>query len=247
MKKIIFVLTTLMLAAPVMAGVGICYNQAGGKVALKYDASAEAELVRAFALDITVEGATITGVEGANPSYGIYPGSIVIDEDTGQVTNDGTPVADAGEYDGTLDGLGTGGVTIEMGSLYADGETPPAKTGDIITLVLSGAASSVTIAENVIRGGVVMEDPAVASNCTFGVCPGDGCPGDLDDNDQVDLDDLQAVAQILLDVGSPFIAPVPPANAAADLDSNGQVDLDDLQAVAQILLDVGSPFIAVCP
>ena len=247
MKKIIFVLTTLMFAAPAMAGVSIGCNAAGNKLALTYDASTETELVRAFALDITVEGATITGVEGANPSYGIYPGSIVIDTDTGQVTNDGTPVADGAEYEGTLPGLGSNGVTIEMGSLYADGEAPPDAAGNIITLVLSGPASSATIAENVIRGGVVMEDPAVASNCTFGDCGPVGCAGDLDGNNQVDLDDLQGVANILLAMGAPFIAPVPPANAAADLDSNGQVDLDDLQAVANILLAVGAPFIAPCP
>jgi len=241
MRKIIFVLATLIFAAPALAGVTICTQKSGNEVTLTYDASAEAELVRAFALDITVEGATITGVKDANPSYDIYPGSIVIDENTGQVTDDGTPVADASQYEGTLGGLGTNGITIEMGSLYADGETPPAKTGNIITLVLSGPGT-VTIAENVIRGGVVMENPDVSSNCSFDC----GCAGDVDSSGQIDLEDLQGVAAILLDVGSPFIAPVTPETAGGDVDSNGQIDLEDLQGVAAILLDAGSPFIVPC-
>jgi len=72
------------------------------------------------------------------------------------------------------------------------------------------------------------------------------CPGDLNNDAQVDLDDLQAVAGILLDVGSPFIVPVEEGHCG-DMNSDGQADLEDLQAVAGILLDVGSPFIVDCP
>jgi hypothetical protein len=72
------------------------------------------------------------------------------------------------------------------------------------------------------------------------------CPGDVDNSGQVDLEDLQGVASILLGVGSPFIAPVTPETAGGDVDGNGQIDLEDLQGVATILLDVGSPFIVPC-
>jgi len=244
MKKIIFVLATLMFAAPAVAGVTICTQKSGNEVTLTYDASGEAELVRAFALDITVDGATITSVKNPNPSYNIYPGSIEINPDTGQITNEGTPVADAGQYDGTLGGLGTNGVTIEMGSLYADGETPPAKTGNIITLVLSGPGT-VNITENVIRGGVVMEDPDVPSN--FTVCTTDVCPGDLNGDSQVDLEDLQGVANILIAAGAPFVVPVTPETANGDVNSDGQIDLEDLQGVANILIAAGAPFVVPCP
>jgi len=71
------------------------------------------------------------------------------------------------------------------------------------------------------------------------------CPGDLNADDQIDLDDLQEVAGILLDAGSPFIMTVEEGHCA-DLNEDGQVDLDDLQAVAGILLDAGSPFIVTC-
>ena len=71
------------------------------------------------------------------------------------------------------------------------------------------------------------------------------CPGDLNADDQIDLDDLQAVADILLDAGSPFIVTVEEGRCG-DLNTDLQVDLDDLQAVATILLDAGSPFIVLC-
>jgi len=73
-------------------------------------------------------------------------------------------------------------------------------------------------------------------------CP---CPGNLNADDQIDLEDLQAVAGILLDAGSPFIVPVEAGNCG-NLNGDGQIDLEDLQAVAAILLDAGSPFIVPC-
>jgi len=73
-------------------------------------------------------------------------------------------------------------------------------------------------------------------------CP---CPGDLTEDGQVDLEDLQAVAGVLLQAGSPFIVPAAEGDCA-DINEDGQVDLDDLQLVAGILLEAGSPFIAPC-
>jgi len=74
------------------------------------------------------------------------------------------------------------------------------------------------------------------------VCP---CPGDLNADTQVDLEDLQAVAGILLNAGSPFIVPVGEGHCG-DLNNDLQIDLEDLQAVAGILLNAGSPFIVPC-
>jgi hypothetical protein len=74
------------------------------------------------------------------------------------------------------------------------------------------------------------------------VCP---CPGDLNADTQIDLDDLQAVAGILLQAGSPFIVSVDEGHCG-DLNNDEQIDLDDLQAVAGILLNAGSPFIVPC-
>lgn len=71
------------------------------------------------------------------------------------------------------------------------------------------------------------------------------CLADLNEDQQVDLDDLQALAGILLDAGSPFIVPVN-EGARGDLNSDVQIDLDDLQAAANMLLEAGSPFIVQC-
>jgi len=72
------------------------------------------------------------------------------------------------------------------------------------------------------------------------------CAANINGDGQVDLEDLQSLAQILLDVGSPFVVLVGPEHCG-DLDANRQVDLDDLQAMAGILLAAGSPFVAPCP
>ncbi len=74
---------------------------------------------------------------------------------------------------------------------------------------------------------------------------GCACPGNVTDDDQVDLEDLQGVAGMLLEAGSPFVVPVEPGDCA-NLNEDEQVDLDDLQALAGILLNVGSPFVAEC-
>ena len=71
------------------------------------------------------------------------------------------------------------------------------------------------------------------------------CPGDVNDDSQVDLEDLQALARILLDAGTPFVVACDAGNCA-DINSDGQIDLEDLQAIAGILLNEGSPFIAPC-
>ena len=73
-------------------------------------------------------------------------------------------------------------------------------------------------------------------------CP---CTGDLNADEQIDLEDLQEVAGMLLNVAAPYIAPPGPEHCG-DLNGDGQVDLEDLQAIAVILLDAGVPFIAPC-
>ena len=71
------------------------------------------------------------------------------------------------------------------------------------------------------------------------------CPGNLNDDDQIDLEDLQAVAGILLQAGSPFIVEVG-AGHCGNMNDDLQIDLEDLQAVAGILLQAGSPFVVPC-
>jgi hypothetical protein len=127
-------------------------------VTVSYDATTEPVPVRAFALDITVDsGAIITAVDDSLSSdYTIYPGSIIIVD--GNVTNYGTAVC-ANSYPGTLPGLNSGGVTVEMGALYdvSDSNLAPGPSGVLFSFTVDKDCC-VTIAENAIRGGVVSED-----------------------------------------------------------------------------------------
>jgi hypothetical protein len=122
----------------------------------------EGQHVRGFALDIIVDGGSvITAVECLSMDYYIYPGSIQIADNT--VTNPGTCVCDAGQYDDTLGGLDSNGITVEMASLYSpnDPEHPnaPADSGPLLKITLSGNdTQTICVRTNGLRGGVVMED-----------------------------------------------------------------------------------------
>jgi hypothetical protein len=173
MKKASIVLTMLLLSGLAKAGVWVgcraCEDGTGPPydVTISYDLVDVVELIRAFALDVTVDSELITGYSNPNPHYDIYPGSIVIDA-SGNVIDPGTPIADP-TYPGTLGGLGTSGVTLEMGSLYQQGEPPPPSMGELITLTVSEPCW-MEIAENTIRGGIVLENPAIPANPTLQGC-----------------------------------------------------------------------------
>jgi hypothetical protein len=94
---------------------------------------------------------------------------------------------------------------------------------------------------SVAHDSVGNNDGSVSSNywATPGANP--GAPG----TEQIDLEDLQAVAGILLQAGSPFVVEVE-AGHCGNMNDDLQIDLEDLQAVAGILLDAGSPFVVQC-
>ena len=164
MRKIIFALTILVLAAPALADVTItATDEGGGVVAITYVASGEPSKVRAFGLNITVDsGCDIDAIDdfntGDNNGYGIFMDNIVIDGN-GLVTSFGNPVAPSGAP-GALGGLGTGGITVEMGSLYEDGNAPD-DSGTLCRITVNDNGASdcnlALAAEDVHRGGVVSE------------------------------------------------------------------------------------------
>jgi hypothetical protein len=164
MRKIIFALVLLMLAAPAWTAEVLItgVDQGDDANAVISFTNDTGQHVRAFALDIIVDGgAVISAVECLNADYYVYPGSIQISNN--EVTDAGTCVCDAGEYDDTLPGLDSNGVTIEMASLYSvnDVEHPnaPADSGVLLKITLSGNdTQTVCIRPNGLRGGVVMED-----------------------------------------------------------------------------------------
>jgi hypothetical protein len=178
-RKLSVFLAALLLASPAMAAVHIIAESNGSTVAIKY--ATDGERVRAFALDIVVNKGKIMGISdfirgestAENPGYGIFPGNfgryITVDAATGEVaswdTNGYTPVADPCDP-GALGGLGTSGITVEMGALYYptgdSSPNAPPTSGPLFTLTLSEPAN-VTVALNEIRGGVVLTDPDIAA------------------------------------------------------------------------------------
>lgn len=189
MKNVMFVLALLVLAVPVWAATDVvitCEQIAAGEpeVAIGYIKTGDGH-VRAFALNIVVTAQVgtplILDVNCVNADYYIYPGSIQIDEN-GNVTDDGDCACDAGQYPiDTLPGPpASNGVTIEMGSLYDDvpplddpcHQTPPSDGGTLLILTVD-SDSCITVTENILRGGVVLEDPQ--ATVTLDLPEGDDC------------------------------------------------------------------------
>ena len=168
MRKVFFPVLVVMLATPVWAAINITATDLGGGV-VSIDYSG-AELARAFALDITVDTGVIESIDGYakgddNNGYGIFPANFsryITVLDTGEVESwdesDYSPVADANDP-GALSGLGTSGITIEMGSLY-DTQAPP-MVGTLCTITCSESCL-LTVTTNATRGNVVLEDATEA-------------------------------------------------------------------------------------
>jgi hypothetical protein len=171
MRTLILALTVLLFAAPVWATVTITLEDlGGGKIAVNYS-SDEAELIRAFALDIVATDGNIIDVNDYavgddNGGYGIFPGSfaaapIVVNPTTGMVDNwdvaGYSPVAPAGDPD-ALPGIGTDGVTIEMGSLYDT--AAPGNSGILCSVTVDEDVTKLCVKANAIRGNVVLESAA---------------------------------------------------------------------------------------
>jgi hypothetical protein len=169
MRKIVSILAVPFLVGPAWADVAITLARLPeNKIVIGYNATTESQLVRAFALDVTATGGTIVGIADYavgddNYGYGIFPANfsrcITVNPTTGEVDSwddpNYTPVAPAGDP-GALGGIGTNGVTLEMGSLYDT--NAPAKTGVLCTVTVSAGTATLCVNGNAIRGNVVMED-----------------------------------------------------------------------------------------
>ncbi|MHC4221513.1 MAG: hypothetical protein ACYST9_03750 [Planctomycetota bacterium] len=193
MKRTIIVLAILMIATPAMAAVNITTAQgAECEVIVSYE-NTNVNKVRAISLDIQVSTGSIVTVTEVSDQYTIYPGSIVVDPcDPGEpgdgvVVAPGSAICDGSEFEGTLLGLGTAGMTLEMASLYLGAPNAPNDTGIVCKFIIDSDAT-VTVTENTIRGGVVMEDPqedpGVVLPAPFSATCGCTCVGDLVDDGQ---------------------------------------------------------------
>jgi hypothetical protein len=110
----------------------------------------------------------------------------------------------------------------------------------------------VTVTENVIRGGVVMENPDLPANptlptqCTVGVaCP---CQGDLDDDGWRSPDDLSILVGILSPHGATGYWVENTAGHCGDMDGDGWLSPDDLSILVGILSPhSGTGYWVQCP
>jgi len=274
MKKIILVIALLMLVTPALATVTITATPAGANdVTISYSVSGETKLVRAFALDISVADPNVKIANISNykigestsgsPGYGIFVGTIQINDANGGVISWGTPVAGPNEPDHPTQ-LNSKKITLEMGSLYQMSipANAPLNSGTLCKITLAGCVShpatsaAVALAENALRGGIVMEDPNIAptsvvlNGCTVAlpaclyVPPGCTCPGDVSGTTPGVKDNLVSIADLSYIVSylSPayktttpaYTAPVTDAMKCADVSGTTPGRQDNLISIADL-------------
>jgi hypothetical protein len=183
MRKAILVLAVLILASPVWGVVMITCEADGNEVTVSYDMNDVNGLIRAVALNITLDSnATIGDISGykigesisGDKGFGIFPGSIDINEG-GVVQDYGDPIRDPCQYPEvpTLGGKGTGGMTVELGSLYypvtPGSPNAPDDSGILLKFTVSDDCN-VTIDADASGGGVVMESGESAATNLPSTC-----------------------------------------------------------------------------
>jgi hypothetical protein len=232
MKKILLFAVLLFMAVPAMAASNVditCTQTVVGDlnwVTVSYSASGDPCRVRAFGLDITLgaEDGNVKDVCALDPNYRIFPGQIVISTD-GQVTNWGRP------YDAA--DINDANIAVEMGSLYAATDpckqTPPATSGTIFKFSYKPSSLCYTIDANVLRGGIVMEDPTVVptTNLPVTTCGGPSKCFKAGDIDGCGREITQDMVDVWEGLGEPECWCYP-CHCRGDVDGSGEIDTDDL-------------------
>ena len=238
------------MAVPAMGVVTVNVTAAeDGSCGATITITTDANLVRGFGLDLSVDAGTIIAVTPTpGGEYRIFPGQIYVVD--GNVIDYNTPYA-AGS-------LGSSSVTVEMASLYTDdiayefvadygyGMRPSAS--EVVMTVTVSESCTLTITENAARGGVVLEDPDLVPTVNLsGVAISTGCGwaypacwdylgqcyADTDGDGSVGLLDFYAFR----DSWGKSLASNPPAipgspapgeyNACADTNRDGSIGLLD--------------------
>lgn len=231
MKKLSLILAVLLLV-PAMAAVNVTVSDNADLTGdLDYVADAN---VSAFALTISVDGgAVITGFTPTRvgesitsaKGYGIFPGTIDINDTTGIVAGYGTPVV------GTLP---ASSMIVEMGALYGPGDAnKPGLSGTLGTITVDKACN-VTVALEPVRGGIVYTTALPATLGTSGGAISGGAPavclGDVDGDTYVTTEDLSALLSLLANATDNYY-PVAPGLEAQDIDGDTYVTTEDLSAL----------------
>jgi hypothetical protein len=176
------VLLNSLLVTSVRAEVKLFVQEEGPSAAIRYECTG-GEVVRAFALNVSVDRGQIVGISNyfkgestsAAQGYGIFPAALRDSVAVGAGTNINwdvagyTPLAVVSDRPAdTLPGLNSSGVTLEFGGLWdptVPGAVPPG-AGTLCTLQISQAAN-VSVAANVSRGGVIPASSDITITPTF--------------------------------------------------------------------------------
>ena len=168
--RVCLVSLNCLLLASAQAEVRVFVQEENRAASIKYECTG-GEVVRAFALNVSVDRGQIIGVSNyfkgeSTPTaqgYGIFPAAFRDCITVGNGTNINwevpgyTPLATVGDRPAdTLPGHNSSGVTLEFGGLWdpaVPGAVPPA-TGTLCTLQISQAAT-LSVAANLSRGGVI--------------------------------------------------------------------------------------------
>jgi hypothetical protein len=176
MKKQVGAMLVSLFVVSAPAAVRVYVEEHNALAWIQYECTA-GEIVRAFALDVSVDHGSILDISDffRGPStesaqgYGIFPASlrdhIIISPGTNIDWNISgyTPLANPADNTGsTLPGLNSSGVTLEFGALW-DPNVPtavPPPTGTLCALRISERAT-VSVTGNSARGGVLATEPDV--------------------------------------------------------------------------------------
>jgi hypothetical protein len=183
-KKIVAVGFLLVLFQVISrAEVRVFIEDVNGRAAVQYECNG-GEVVRAFALDISLDRGFIVGVSNfftgesrpGSGGYGIFPASF---RDHITVSSGTNVNWDAIGYNplavpedaplGTLAGLNSSGVTLEFGAVWdpQDPAAVPPASGTLCMLALSEGAR-VSVSPNTKRGGVVGGSADAVISTSFG-------------------------------------------------------------------------------
>jgi hypothetical protein len=170
-------LISLFLVIPSSRGnVRVYVQETNGMAEICYECTA-GEVIRALALDLTVDHGAIIAVTNffRGPStasaqgFGIFPASfrdhvtVYSGTNADWNANDYSPVAVVADQPAdTLPGLNSSGLTLELGAIWdpAVSAAVPPPRGTLCALRISQPAH-VSIAANVSRGGIVVSPPDV--------------------------------------------------------------------------------------
>ncbi len=173
------------LLSVVFAGRGdvqLFIQETNGLANINYQCTA-GEVVRCFALDVTVDHGQIIGVTNyfrgpssvTSQGYGIFPASFRDNIIVSSGSNANWSVAgysplavSADNPGGTQPGLNSSGVTLEFGALW-DPSLPaaaPLSSGTLCSLQLSQTAN-ITLAANAARGGIIASPPDLLITPSF--------------------------------------------------------------------------------